>query len=342
MRPFQFVSALLLTSTASAQTVVFQEDFESGFANWGMTGLWNAQTEVEPCSAAAIPFPSGTSCAWYGDGNCTFVNSNWANHYLTYLQPITLPATSGSIELRYRTWSSTEEDGVWDVKEPEVSLDGLNWTLVGRTFNSQTWTTEHYPLTAWAGQTIRLRFRFWAGDWFGNDGLGWFVDDVQILDVPDVAIAQCLGDGTYRPCPCGNQGGPGRGCASSFNPLGAGIVASGVPTVSADSLVLTAEGMSDAAATIFQGADYQFWPGQNFGGDGLTCMQGPLRRIATVPATNGAIAYPTAGAPLISVRGGLSGLGGTRYYAARYRNALSFCTANTFNVTHSLAVVWRP
>ncbi len=343
MRPFPLATVLLLASTASAQSVVFQEDFESGFAGWSMTGLWNGQTAIESCSAAAAPFPSGIACAWYGDSNaCNFSNSNWGDHYLTYLTPITLPATTGSIELRYRTWSSTEEDGIWDVKEPEVSLDGVNWTQVGRTFNSWSWTTEHYPLTAWAGQTIHLRFRFWAGDYVSNWGLGWFVDDVQILDIAEPAVAQCLGDGSYRPCPCNNQGGAGRGCASSFNPLGARMVASGAPYVFTDTLLLAADGVSNAATTFFQGTDYQFWPGGNFGGDGLTCMNGPFLRIATVAATGGVVSYPTPSAPSISVRGGLPPVGGTRYYAARYRNALTFCTANTFNVTNSLAVVWRP
>lgn len=343
MRPLHLACALMLVSTASAQSVVFQEDFESGFTGWSMTGLWNAQDAGESCTAAAVPFPSGASCAWYGSpSTCNFFPGDWGDHYLTLLAPIVLPATTGSIELRYRTWSSTEEDGVWDVKEPEVSLDGVNWTLVGRTFNSQSWTTEHYPLTAWAGQTIHLRFRFWAGDLWANDGLGWLVDDVQILESPEPAVVQCLGDGTYRSCPCSNQGGAGRGCASSFNPLGARIVASGAPYVYTDTLVLAADGLSNAAATIFQGANYQFWPGDSFGGDGLTCMNGPFRRIATVAARAGAITYPTAGAPSISVRGGLTPVGGTRYYAARYRNALSFCTANSFNVTNSLAVVWRP
>jgi hypothetical protein len=67
-----------------------------------------------------------------------------------------------------------------------------------------------------------------------------------------------------------------------------------------------------------------------------------LRRIATVPAAGGTIRYPTPGAASISVRGGLPGVGGTRYYAARYRNAMSFCTTHTFNVTQQLAVTWRP
>jgi hypothetical protein len=343
MRTFHCLAALLLASTASAQTFVFQEDFEKGFSSWSMTGYWNAQSADEPCSAAAVPFPSGTACAWFGNGNtCNFENGGWDNRYLTYLAPIQLPATSGSIELRFRTFSSTEEDGFWDAKEPEVSLDGSTWVRVGRTFNSSTWTTEHYQLTAWAGQTIRLRFRFWAGDDAANEGIGWFIDDVQIVDVPAPAIPQCLGDGTYRVCPCNNQGGAGRGCASSFNPLGARIAATGSALVSADSLVFTADGVSDAAATIFQGADYQHYPGQTFGGDGLTCMSSPLRRIATVPATGGMVTYPTPGAPSISVRGGLLPEGGTRYYAVRYRNALSFCTPNTFNVTNQVAVTWRP
>jgi hypothetical protein len=343
MRCVTGIALLVLAGTASAQSVVFSEDFESGFANWSMTGLWNAQLASETCSTGVAPFPSGSACAWYGgDSGCAFWMTDTLDHYLTYLQPITLPATSGSLELRFSTWSETEEDGIWDLKEPEISNDGVNWFRVGRTFNSHTWTTEHYPLTWWEGQTIHLRFRFWAGDGFGNSGRGWFVDDVQILESPEVGVPQCLGDGTYRPCPCNNQGGPGRGCATSFNPLGARIAASGVTQVSADSLVMTVDGMSNSAATLFQGSDYQLWPGQSFGGDGMTCMQTNLRRIATLPAQNGAVSFPATGAPSISVRGAVPTEGGRRYYAVRYRNALSFCTAFTFNVTNQVAITWQP
>jgi hypothetical protein len=344
VRTVALVVVLGWAGTASAQSVFFSEDFESGFANWTMNGLWNPQLASEPCSEPLVPFPSGVACAWYGSGSdCSFWNSNTQNHYLTCLTPIVLPATNGSLELRFRTWSDTEEDGVWDLKEPEVSVDGgATWALVGRTFNSSSWTTEHYPLTHLAGQTIRLRFRFWAGDGFGNGGRGWFVDDVQVLESADVGIPQCLGDGTYRPCPCDNQGGPGRGCATSFNPLGAGLAASGVASVSADTLVFAADGMSNSAATLFQGSDYQLAPDQNFGGDGMTCMRTNLRRIATLPAVGGAVSYPAAGAPSISVRGGVPPEGGRRYYAVRYRNAIDFCTTNTFNVTHQVAITWGP
>jgi len=344
MRLLPFATVFLLASTASAQTIVFQENFEKGFSSWSTSGLWNPQNANEPCSANVAPFPSGTSCAWFGNGGtCNFENAGWNNEYLTYLLPIQLPATTGSLELRFRTLSNTEEDGFWDAKEAEILVGGTTWVRVGKTFNSSTWTTEHHPLTTWAGQTIGgLRFRFWAGDDTANNGIGWFIDDVQIVDVPEPGIAQCLGDGTYRVCPCSNQGGAGRGCASSFNPLGARLDAIGSALVSADSLVLTADGMSDAAATIFQGANYQFSPWASFGGDGMTCMSAPLRRIATVPATGGVVVYPGAGATSISVRGGLLPEGGTRYYAARYRNALSFCTPNTFNVTNQVAVTWRP
>ena len=43
-----------------------------------------------------------------------------------------------------------------------------------------------------------------------------------------------------------------------------------------------------------------------------------------------------------SVRGGVPIGGGTFYYQVWYRNAASFCTAATFNLTNGLEITWLP
>lgn len=337
------LALFVLSAAAGAQTTLFSEDFESGFANWSMTGLWNAQDASEPCTAHLAPFPSGTNAAWYGaPQTCDFSPSDFTNHYLTYAQPIVLPATAGVIELRFRSHGIAEEDGVWDLRHVEVSTnDGGSWTKAGDTFDlAPGWRSDVFDLTQLAGSTVRLRFRFWAGDFWNNDTIGWLIDDVSIVERPASAVVYCVGDGTWRDCPCNNHGAPGRGCATSFNPAGAGLSATGFASVSADTLEFTADGMSNAAATIVQAGANWLLP-WNLGGDGWGCMAGPFVRIRTVMPQGGAIVYP-AGDFSISRRGLLTQFGGQRFYFVRYRNAASFCTSAAFNVTNGLSVFWRP
>ncbi len=343
-----FLAALLAVSafglSASAQTVVYAEDFESGYSNWSMTGLWNEQASWESCTTHLAPFPSGTHCAWYGAASpCNISPPDWGDHYLTQLQSTVLPATTGVIELRFRSHLHAEEDGIWDLREVEVSTDdGATWSKTGDVFNSGFgWRYEVCDLTRFAGSSVRLRFRFWAGDSTNNAGIGWLVDDIRISERDASAVPNCLGDGSMRNCPCFNQGATGRGCATSFNPAGAGLTATGYASVSADTLVFSMDGMSPAAATILQGS---FWttPFSNPGGDGWICLRAPFARIRTLPAPGGAATYPLPGEVAISVRGGVPATGGQRFYSVRYRNAASFCTTSTFNATNGLSVTWRP
>ncbi len=330
---------------AAAQTVHFQEDFESGFGRWTMTGLWNAQDDAEPCSTVAVPFPSGSHCVWFGSPTtCSFnVSDVWNFEYLTCTEAIPLPVTNGVLELRFRSLSDGEDDGIWDTRKPQVSTNGgASWTSLVTVLSSDRWLHERYDLSAYAGQTVRLRFEFWIGDWAANDFLGWLIDDIEIVEHAGPAVEQCYGDGTWLPCPCGNTGAPGRGCASSFNPSGARVAASGYPSLAVDTLSFTADGMSAAAATVVQGTGFQHGYSTFVGGDGLSCIKPPFVRIRTLPAPGGAMTYPIPGEPSISVRGGISAPSTTRTYLVRYRNAAAFCTTSTFNVTNTLQLTWRP
>ena len=334
-----------LAATSTAQNILFQEDFESGFGRWTMSGLWNPQSASEACTSSAVPFPSGTSCAWYGAPDvCSFqVNEVWQFDHLTCTESIALPATQGVLELRFRSFGSGEDDGVWDLRRPQVRVVGQSaWTSLPTIFSSDRWLHERFDLTGFAGATIELRFEFWIGDQAWNDFLGWLVDDVAIVEHAGPAVEQCYGDGTWYACPCGNDGAPGRGCATSFNPAGARLAASGVASLASDTLVFAMDGMSEAAATIVQGGTFNhaYWAGSSFGGDGRACVAGPLVRIRTLPAPGGAATYPGAVEPTISVRGGILDPE-TRYYTVRYRNAASFCTPSSFNVTNTLQVTWR-
>ncbi|MBK7875830.1 MAG: choice-of-anchor E domain-containing protein [Planctomycetes bacterium] len=149
----------------------------------------------------------------------------------------------------------------------------------------------------------------------------------------------CNGDSTqlWGPCPCGNFGGLGRGCANSVDASGAVTTASGTASISADTLQLTASSMPNSNAIFLQG-DELTDTATPFG-DGIRCVDGNLIRLGTSGIGGGNASYPAPAQLPIAVRGGVS-VPGTRYYQTYYRNAAAYCTPATFNVTNGVAVLW--
>jgi hypothetical protein len=149
----------------------------------------------------------------------------------------------------------------------------------------------------------------------------------------------CFGDGSGSACPCGNSGSVGHGCANSIFAAGAQLTLTGSPSTLNDTAQLQMTGIPPGVSlTIFQGTTAD--AGTVFG-DGLRCATGTVIRIVqrnSNPA--GALTYPLATDPMLSVSGGIPLDGGQRTYQAWYRNAASFCTSSTFNLSNGLLINW--
>lgn len=169
----------------------------------------------------------------------------------------------------------------------------------------------------------------------------WYVD---AGGPTDPITPYCFGDGSGAPCPCGNFGGPGRGCRNSQVAAGARLAAAGVPSVANDSLVLTAGGMPTPSIVLF----FQGLGAPNGGlgvplGDGLRCAGGQIQRLGTAAVVAGGGNYPGPGQDPISIAGLVPAMGATRYYAAWYRDAGNgFCTPGEFNLSNGVEVSWAP
>lgn len=169
--------------------------------------------------------------------------------------------------------------------------------------------------------------------------IAWF--RIAVTDPPVAAVSLCFGDGSGTPCPCGNSGAAGRGCANSINALGGLLTTTGYASVSSDSLVLSGSGMPTSSALYFQGTSViAAGSGQVFG-DGKRCAGGAVLRLDTATNFGGMSQYPGAGDPAISVRGSVPLTGGVRVYQIWYRNSdPSFCTPSFFNLTNAVSVTW--
>jgi hypothetical protein len=160
---------------------------------------------------------------------------------------------------------------------------------------------------------------------------------VQIVQSPIAGSGYCFGDGSGTACPC-TSGAVGNGCPNSASTGGANLFASGVISISADTLVLSGSGMPATSPCLYMQGTLQ---SSNVFGDGISCIGGNLTRLGTKTNAGGASSYPGGGDPSVSVRGGATP-GSVLDYQVIYRDAPSFCTSATFNLTNGLNVTWAP
>jgi Tol biopolymer transport system component len=151
--------------------------------------------------------------------------------------------------------------------------------------------------------------------------------------------ALCTGD-FGAACPCGNNSttGANEGCRNSFG-FGGKLVGNGASSLASDTLVLAGSQMTNGACLYFQGSAAQNGGQGSVFGDGLRCAAGSIARLSTTNNVGGASHYPAGGNLSVSVRGAVTAPG-ARTYQVWYRNAASFCTPSTFNLTNGLWVLW--
>ena len=151
------------------------DDFESGHGDWSAShGVWQIGT---PTTGPGGCY-TGTSCAG------TVLTGNYPSVSDSRLisAPLPLPAVTGEEQLRLRFWE-------WfsyyagDNGRVQVSTDnGATWDDVGSTvtYYSGGWTRRDVDLTAYAGQTVLLSFFHYENNAY-NIGLGWYIDDIEIV-----------------------------------------------------------------------------------------------------------------------------------------------------------------
>ena len=161
---------------------------------------------------------------------------------------------------------------------------------------------------------------------------------VFAYQAPLVGTAFCAGDGTGSPCPCGNTGGAGEGCANSTG-SGATLSATGSASIAADDLVLDAAGLLPSQAVLlFAGVNaVNGGNGVSFG-DGLRCAGGTLKRLGVRSPNPGGEA---SWGPGLAAIGGWSA-GDLRRLQAWYRDPVASPCGTGFNLSHGIEVQLLP
>lgn len=206
----------------------------------------------------------------------------------------------------------------WDLGEPNDGAGGEDFCAL----------RKNNPLALWND--------------LANAPTGFHANPHGLVEIDSSVTYFCFGDGIdtshTTQCPCGNFGGPGRGCANSANPLGGDLTVSG--TANPDTIVLAGSGMPATVACIYLQGD--LLDDATFG-DGVRCAGGVLIRLRAKVNSAGASQFPDGSDTVtVSQRGQvIPGSGVTRIYQTYYRNAAAaFCPPETFNVTDAASLVW--
>jgi hypothetical protein len=138
--------------------------------------------------------------------------------------------------------------------------------------------------------------------------------------------------GATAACPC-SAGAANAGCVNSSG-QGGRLVASGTARIGTDSVVLQGTQMTNSSVLYIQGSTQV----NAAFGDGARCAGGTVVRLGQRTNTGGSSSFPSAGVRLSDVGHAIAGQ--TLAYQAWYRDAASFCTTSTFNLTNGVRITW--
>jgi bacillolysin len=175
---------VLQVSQTSCAPLLF-DNAENGLGNWTTT---SSGTGAQNWTTSTVK-PQHTGTTFFAQGIEGVTN---ADSYLTYKNPITIPAT-GQTFLNFSDWDDNEGDDNVYVEASEN--DGATWTPVythnrseagtaPASFASEPLFQRSVNLANYGGKTIRLRFRYSLGpdNRAASTPLGWYVDDIAITN----------------------------------------------------------------------------------------------------------------------------------------------------------------
>lgn len=150
---------------------------------------------------------------------------------------------------------------------------------------------------------------------------------------PGSSFCSCSASG-----PCGNQGGPGEGCANSTG-QGAVLAATGTDSLGAADLVLHGTQLPpNKPGLFFQGNSPENGGAGLPFGDGLRCVAGSIVRLEVQSAN--ALGDVSSTVNLAAASG--ASAGDQRFYQLWYRDGANPPCGSGFNLTNGIALVWNP
>jgi hypothetical protein len=162
--------------------------------------------------------------------------------------------------------------------------------------------------------------------------------DIVTAGPAEPGTAFCFCDGGNSPC--GNGGTAGNGCANGADANGANLTGSGSAVVGADSLVLSASGLTpNQPGLYFQGLNAVNGGAGVVFGDGIRCAGGGVIRLGVRVASATGTSDTSGLAQAISVKGAVAP-GDLRHYQLWYRDPAGSPCGALFNLSNGYTIQW--
>ena len=167
----------------------FDDDMESGSANWDADGLWHMVDTTTPGPDPYADANSPTHSWWYGQPGTGNYDTGAPN---SGALDSTVFRVGAGQTMAFYNWEQVEVQAglTYDLRQVYVSADGgTTWSLVYTSDGAlqETWHQAVVDLASYEDKTIRVRFNFNSVDALFNNFRGWYVDDVRaVTGVPPV------------------------------------------------------------------------------------------------------------------------------------------------------------
>lgn len=160
--------------SAAAESVVWEENFDGAVlpAGWAVEGEgwevgWLPPSEKGPGGAIQGPLAATHLSGLYPPN---------ADVSLVRELPFVIPEAERDPVLQFFNWRELANDTC----VVEIRPDGGNWESLREFTTSQSfWWVESLPLSAYAGQSVQIRFRLTSDA--SDEGAGWYLDGLSVV-----------------------------------------------------------------------------------------------------------------------------------------------------------------
>ncbi len=175
------IAALLASSPAVGQQVLFDDDFANGVGAWNAEAPWHWAPANDHCTSLSNAPASHGAMVRVGDPDCTY-NSIYQNQFyaarLQVTQAVLIPIDAVNPRLEFDSYLDADPYA-WG----QVFLSGSSgWQFVGGPGTSMgSWDGVGLALCHWRGIHVRWVIEFIAPSGIIFNHLGWLIDNVRIL-----------------------------------------------------------------------------------------------------------------------------------------------------------------
>jgi len=183
---FTYFYTLSLSGTL-ATAAPYADDMENGINGWTASGLWH-QIDASNSYSASHSAPHSW---WYGQDDTGTYDTGATNAGSLTSPPVYIPDAGYYLRFWY-AYQTESQSTAFDQRLVQISADGGPFITVLQLYDDlmeSWWPSPAIDLSAYAGQTIQIRFYFDTLDEFYNAYRGWYIDDIDISTTPPPTCA---------------------------------------------------------------------------------------------------------------------------------------------------------